>query len=262
MSLSDSLQTDIKNIVKSCLLAKLESYSPETRHMPFHFRLIGQDRVALFSFIHSLNTSFGTKIFEPVAQLIATNTYRFACKQYEVGTQISSQAQAEIQEILNQLSMKEETPNKIVEVERIRSVCRSGEMKSLKPVRADLFFEDSSGSVFLCDVKTAKPNISGFKDLKRTLLDWVAIYLAKYPDADIQSFVGIPYNPYEPKPYQRWTLQSTLDLDRELKVAAEFWNLLGGGDVYEDILNCFQTVGAELDLEINNRFRSLPLGLV
>lgn len=35
--------------------------------MPFHTRLLGKDRMALFSFIHSLNTNFGTSIFEPVA---------------------------------------------------------------------------------------------------------------------------------------------------------------------------------------------------
>jgi hypothetical protein len=32
--------------------------------MPFHARLLGQDRMALFSFIHSLNTNFGTSINE------------------------------------------------------------------------------------------------------------------------------------------------------------------------------------------------------
>ncbi|MDR0411845.1 MAG: TdeIII family type II restriction endonuclease, partial [Treponema sp.] len=27
--------------------------------MPFHYRLLGRDRMALFSFIQSLNTTFG-----------------------------------------------------------------------------------------------------------------------------------------------------------------------------------------------------------
>jgi len=40
--------------------------------MPFHYRLLGRDRMALFSFIHSLNTTFGTSIFEPVAETLAS----------------------------------------------------------------------------------------------------------------------------------------------------------------------------------------------
>ncbi len=32
--------------------------------MPFHTRLLGTDRLALYSFIHSLNTNFGTSVFE------------------------------------------------------------------------------------------------------------------------------------------------------------------------------------------------------
>lgn len=73
--LSAKVQEQVKQIIRDCLLKKLESYSPETRHMPFHSRLIGSDRMALFSFIHSLNTVFGTKIFEPIAHLIANKIF-------------------------------------------------------------------------------------------------------------------------------------------------------------------------------------------
>lgn len=44
------------------------------------------------------------------------------------------------------------------------------------------------------------------------------------------AYLAIPYNPYEPKPYERWTLKGMLDLKNELKVAEEFWDFLGGKD--------------------------------
>ena len=50
----------------------------------------------------------------------------------------------------------------------------------------------------LFDIKTAKPNAGGFKEFKRTLLEWVAATLAINPDANVQSIIAIPYNPYEP----------------------------------------------------------------
>ena len=108
---------------------------------------------------------------------------------------------------------------------------------------------------FLFDIKTAKPNAGGFKEFKRTLLEWVAVVLANKPDAKINTFIAIPYNPYEPEPYTRWTMRGMLDLENELKVADEFWDFLGGKNTYKDLLDCFERVGIELRDEIDAYFK-------
>ena len=69
-----------------------------------------------------------------------------------------------------------------------------------------------------------------------------------------KAVIAIPYNPYEPKPYQRWTLQGLFDLENEIKVAEEFWNFLGGENTYEQLLDVFETTGLELRPEIDTRF--------
>ncbi len=86
------------------------------------------------------------------------------------------------------------------------------------------------------------------------MLEWIAIYLRKSPDAKINSYIAIPYNPYEPKPYERWTLKGMLDLDNELKVAEKFWDFLGGNNAYTSLLDCFERVGIELRPEIDRYF--------
>jgi type II restriction enzyme len=78
--------------------------------------------------------------------------------------------------------------------------------------------------------------------------------LKQNPEANVNTLIAIPYNPYEPKPYRRWTMKGMLDLDHELKVAAEFWNFLGGENSYSDLLDCFERIGLELKDEINRRF--------
>lgn len=221
--------------------------------MPFHYRLLGKDRMALYSFIHSLNTSFGTSIFEPVAETLAKTRFVKAQSQYEVGNEISEYAQNEIQDIINELTTHA-NPDKREEIRRIRTVCQKGRMNTLRTVKVDLLVENHEGSLFLFDLKTAKPNISNFKDFKRTLLEWCAIALAKNPDLDIHSLIAIPYNPYEPEPYERWTLRGMLDLEQELKVADEFWDFLGGDGAYQDLLDCFEKVGIELRSEIDQYF--------
>ncbi len=253
MSLTQEQIYKIEEVIRESLRKKFQNYDPETKNMPFHYRLLGKDRMALFSFIHSLNTTFGTSIFEPVAETLASINFSEAKKQYVLGTNISEKAQLEIQHIINELTTGKD-PDKTTEIERIRNVANIGRMNKLKTVKVDLFLRDRTGHVHLFDIKTAKPNISNFKDFKRTLLEWIAIYLAEDPGANVHSYIAIPYNPYEPKPYERWTLKGMLDLDQELKVADEFWDFLGGTGAYEELLNCFERVGIELRPEIDKYF--------
>ena len=117
-----------------------------------------------------------------------------------------------------------------------------------------MFLEGHNGELYLMDIKTAKPNAGGFKEFKRTLLEWVAAVLAVSPKAKVNTFVAIPYNPYEPKPYSRWTIRGMLDLENELKVAEEFWDFLGGEGSYQQLLDCFERVGIELRPEIDEYF--------
>ena len=199
------------------------------------------------------NTNFVTTIFEPVAVTLAKPRFKSAKSQEVTGTIISERAQYEIQRIMNELTIGK-NPNKAEEIERIRKVCNKGTMNKLKTVKVDLFVQSPDGTVHLFDLKTAKPNISNFKDFKRTLLEWIAIYLAKNPNGKVESYIAIPYNPYEPKPYERWTLKGMLDLDNELKVAEGLWDFLGNDGAYSELLNCFERAGIGLRPEIDAYF--------
>ncbi len=169
--------------------------------MPFHTRLLGTDRLALYSFIHSLNTNFGTSVFEPVAVALAKSNFADAKAQIKAGEYISEEAFRVIQEIMTDLTAAQGTPDKQGEIERIREVCRVGQMIKVKPTKIDVYVEAHDGEIFLFDIKTAKPNAGGFKEFKRTLLEWIAAVLADTPDAQVNSLIAIPYNPYAPEPY-------------------------------------------------------------
>jgi len=222
--------------------------------MPFHTRLLGKDRMALFSFIHSLNTNFGTSIFEPVALALASSRFASAESQQTAGTQISSEAHKVIQSIIDNLATAKSSPNKNDEIIAIRKVCQKGEMQTVKPTKVDVKLIKDDGTIFLIDIKTAKPNAGGFKEFKRTLLEWVAATLAVNPIANVQTIIAIPYNPYEPQQYNRWTMRGMIDLENELKVADEFWDFLGGKGAYSTLLDIFERIGIELRTEIDEYF--------
>jgi type II restriction enzyme len=255
MALTQLQKKSIETILKESLRVKFENYKPEPSSMPFHTRLLGKDRMALFSFIHSLNTNFGTTIFEPIALELAKTNFNIIAKQANAGSKLSDYAQREIQNIIDEISSANTKPNKNDEIERIRKVCQCGKIHKVKLTKVDIFLEKASGEKFLFDIKTAKPNKGGFKEFKRTLLEWVAAILAENPKTKVNTLIAIPYNPYEPEPYDRWTMAGMLDVQNELRVAEEFWDFLSGKDTYNDLLNCFERVGIELRNEIDNYFK-------
>lgn len=104
---------ELDEVLKMCLRNKSANYKPETAFMPFHTRLIRKDRMALYSFIHSLNTSFGTSIFEPVAKTLGTIRYEHADNQQIAGTKISTSAQKVIQEIMDSLTTSKQRQTKL-----------------------------------------------------------------------------------------------------------------------------------------------------
>lgn len=254
MGLSTSQIQSIEGVLKTSLRNKFRNYNPEPASMPFHTRLLGKDRLALFSFIHSLNTNFGTSIFEPVALVLAKKNFEVAKSQVKAGDAIYEGAQFEIQKIMDSLMTAEAMPDKANEIETIRKVCQKGKVRKVKLTKIDIFLQSRTGELFLFDLKSAKPNVGEFKGFKRTLLEWVAAVLGSDPKARINTIVAIPYNPYEPKPYTRWTMRGMLDLDKELKVAQEFWDFVGGNGAYQDLLDCFEKVGIELRPEIDKYF--------
>lgn len=242
-------------MLKSSLQKKFQNYSPETRHMPFHYRLLGKDRMALFSFIQSLNTTFGTSIYEPVAVVLAENRFSIAKTQIKPHNYISSEAHTKIQRIMDELTIAAKEPDKTTEIESLRSVCQSGHLNKVKLTKVDIWLERSDDELFLIDMKTVKPNIGEFKGFKRTLLEWAAAEMAKNPKVRVWTIIGIPYNPYEPKPYDRWTMKGMFDLRQEILVAEELWDFIGGKGTYQDLLDCFEQAGLELRPEIDQYFR-------
>ncbi len=209
--------------------------------------------MALFSFLHSLNTTFGTSIYEPVAKELAKPIFKQAHTQYKLGNIIAQEAQNEIQKIMNDLSIDGEV-NKASETERLRKVAQLGNQNKLKSVKVDLFLLSKDDEVFMFDLKTVKPNIGDFISYKRNMLEWLAIYFYDHPAAKANSLIAIPYNPYEPKPYARWTMKGMLDLVEEVKVAEEFWDFVGGKGAYVDLLDCFEKAGIELRPEMDKYF--------
>lgn len=105
------------------------------------------------------------------------------------------------------------------------------------------------------DITSAKPNVKEFVALKLKLLRWIGLRLSQEKNAKVFTRLAIPYNPYHPEPYERWTLKGLYDLENnEILVGKEFWNFIASHNIYEELLDVFQKVGEELREEIDKKF--------
>jgi hypothetical protein len=236
---------------------KIREYKPETEAMPFHYLLLGKERYQVFSFIQSMNTTLGTSIWEQLAVILGRHDGNTAEKQIDLVGEIDTSTESLIQETYSRLRNRTAAPNKDVETETIRGSVRPGRQLHDADSRVD-FFLRSGGEENYFDITSAKPNKKEFVSLKLKLLRWDGLRLSQDKNAKIQTRLAIPYNPYHPKPYFRWTAEGLYDISKgEVLVGEQFWNFVAGGDVYDELLAIFKKAGEVLSDELSAKFKML-----
>lgn len=254
MTLSTSIKKEIADVLITTVREKLRSYKPETVHMPFHHRLLGKDRYATFSFIQSMNTTFGISIWEQVAVILAKGVGNHAARQHKLLGEIDADTEKVISEIHYKLRKGEAATDKIHEIEQIRKNIKAGEPKTDPDSVVDLFVNIKNEENYF-DITSAKPNMKEFVALKLKLLRWTGLRLSQEKKIKVFTRLAIPYNPYHPEPYERWTLRGLYDLKKgEILVGSEFWNFVAADDIYEELLDVFQEVGKKLRSEVDKKF--------
>ena len=250
MTLTEKQINQIKSLLKEKINNKLENYARETSSMPFLAKIMQDaEKVASYSFIHSLATTLGMSIYEKISEIVASTGYDTVKTSYDVEGEISNEENLVISQILQEIKNGTRKSKKEQENKEILQ-CKSKNGRKIR-VRADLFLKKGNDEYYI-EIKTAKPNIDVFAKSKEKLLQWVALR-----KKNVNTLLAIPYNPYHPEPYSRFTLQGYLDEDKELYVADKFWELLGGKGTYKEILDIFDEVGKELKDKIQKKIKEV-----
>jgi hypothetical protein len=241
---------EIKELLRQKINDKLSNYARETSSMPFLAKIMqDSEKVAAYSFIHSIATTLGMSVYEQIAKIIASPNYDIVETGYDVEGIIANEENIVISQIMQEIKNKTRTTNKENEIQEIVN-CKPNKGRTIK-IRADLFLKKGDEEYYI-EIKTAKPNIDVFSKSKQKLLEWVA--LRKKP---IKTILAIPYNPYHPEPYSRFTIQGVLDEEKELYVAEKFWDLLGGKGTYQELLMIFDEIGKEFKDQIQSKIRDV-----
>ena len=77
---------------------------------------------------------------------MARGRFANAKSQVQPPNEISSVAQQFIQDIIDELTSATREPNREIELDEIKRVCRNAPIKRIKPNRVDIWLEDSDGN--------------------------------------------------------------------------------------------------------------------
>ncbi|MEO8233695.1 MAG: TdeIII family type II restriction endonuclease [Ignavibacteriota bacterium] len=252
MALSKDQKEKIKFLLINKLKYKLKRYGRESSVMPFLARLIqDNEKIAAYSFIHSIATTLGMSIYEEVSVLIGQPSCEVIFRNYGVGGVISKKQRTAINKIINELRNQERTADSKKEIgEVLKADASSGKYQKSGNI-ADLFLV-RNGIEHFFEIKTVKPNIDVFEKSKTKLLEWVA-----RKGKPIQVFLCFPYNPYHPEPYTRFTEVGMMEHKKDFLIGEEYWEFLGGKDTFSELLSIFDEVGKEFKDRINKKFKEI-----
>ncbi|OQA92819.1 MAG: MjaII restriction endonuclease [Elusimicrobia bacterium ADurb.Bin231] len=252
MALSQVQRDKIKIVLTKKMENKLRKYGRETTCMPFLARLIqDNEKIAAYSFIHSLATSLGMSIYEDVSVIIASGNSQEAFRNYGVGGIISMQQKGVISKIINELREGKRKANIAQEIKEVLGASSEGGKFQKSGNIAD-FYMKKNNKEFFFEIKTVKPNIDIFEKSKTKLLEWIA-----RKRSSVKVFLAFPYNPYHPQPYSRFTEVGMMDHPNDFLIGEEYWNFIGGENTFSQLLEVFDAVGKEFKQCLSQKFKKI-----
>ena len=252
MALSNIQKQNITSLLSQKIESKLSSYGRETTSMPFLARLIqDNEKIAAYSFIHSLATTLGMSVYEDVSVIIASEHSEETFRNYGVGGVISSDQKEVISSIVLSLRNGDRDANITQEKEAVLQASPDNGQFQKSGNIAD-FYMKKRGEEYYFEIKTVKPNIDVFEKSKTKLLEWVA--RKRMP---VHVYLAFPYNPYHPKPYRRFTEVGMMDAPHDFLVGDEYWNFIGGENTFSELLDIFNSVGRKYKNQLNKKFAAI-----
>jgi len=252
MELSNKVKQNIKELLSNKIEKKLKSYGRETTSMPFLTRLIqDNEKIAAYSFIHSMATTLGMSIYEEISVILASENSEECFRNYGVGGAISKSQKSVIANIVAKLRNGERVAKISKEKKEVlKASYEKGEFQKSGNI-AD-FYMKRKGQEYYFEIKTVKPNIDVFEKSKTKLLEWIA--RRRKP---INVFLAFPYNPYHPEPYSRFTESGMMDSPNDFLIGDEYWDFIGGKGTFQGLLKTFDEVGKTFKKRLDKKFKDI-----
>jgi hypothetical protein len=211
---------------------------------PFHEAIISPEVLRISAFERSFSTKLGST-FEECAALIAAQQHKNVKRNYAVAKQVSLSALQEIEKMIGRASQG----HGVNFLEMVGNLLKDsdswGREEQGRLIIADLYFEHASGGEYFFEIKSPKPNKGQCLEVTERLLRIHAANKKGRPA--ICAYFAMPYNPYgrNKEDYKHGFSIKYLDMQNQVLLGSEFWELIGGSGTYDELLDIYAEVGRE-----------------
>ena len=225
-------------------------FNNEQTYRPFHTALLSEDVIFWSSFERSFSTSFGQRVIEEIAKLVAlSNGATVAERQKITVIDIDEAYEVAIRNHIQGLRDNTEViRDRDSTLSKIQKVKTTSNKKTLRVI-SDMWWQKDGIDHFI-SLKTVKPNIDQTAVAKE---DCLHLSIAK---PDCKAFFGLPYNPYgeDKTSYAFNPPMGIFDFhhDSVVLIGKEMWDTIGGEGCYEELLEIAEKVGKETKVRIEN----------
>lgn len=259
MALTNKLQTKIHDFLKEKLLKKIDEYSlsDDDSSKPFQYALFTKKGYLAKGFIHGCETALGNW-HESIAKIIAAENFEIAEKLQganKLKGQVANEAQKTFENILSDLDSATREPDHKKEATEIFNASQNSNKIINRIQTVDLFLKRKTGEEIYFEIKGPKPNKNEMRAAKRDLLEILA--MKAHEGKKVKIYLGMYYNPYFPKDYQRWTCLKFFNKGQDFLIGKDFWDFLGGAGAYENLIKIYEDVGEEIRPVLDKKFKDL-----
>lgn len=223
---------------------------------PFGSRLVPQEVWRGSKFERSFSTSFGTGVYEQIAQEIAIDQGAFAENQHTETITLNTWQDEAINNLLTS-QRGAETPKKPNWEQELRDIRALANPRRIDlEIRFDLYVRRTGGQEEYYSLKTVKPNLDQTEIAKR---DMLRVSVAK---PECRAYLALPYNPFGDGRQYRWTMPKKLfDMNDSsvVLIGGQFWNTVGNEDTLAELLDIFGEAGVENYARITSDYFELEL---
>ena len=213
---------------------------------PFHRILFTEEAILGARVERSVVTSMGTRLYPSVARTIAEGRFSQVYTEHTIEGQVNDAACNMIDQIVTELR----TPRRLRENERepnhedeLSDILNSpGGGRTTRSVTADFYIGDFHNGPLFIELKTPLPNLDIAAESKRKILYYLLI-MDRQGVRGAQAFLGLTYNPFiRREDYGHSYTRQIMDMDNQVLMGNELWDMIGGPGTYEELLEIIEDV--------------------
>lgn len=241
------IEKELRNCVDGTISRILRN---EQTYRPFHAALLSEDVIFWSGFERSFSTSFGQRVIEEIAKIVALSNGAAAAERQkitfiDIDEAYENAIRNHIQGLRNNTETARDWSSTLLKIKNIKP---NGRIKSLRII-SDLWWKKDNVDNYI-SLKTVKPNID-----QTTIAKEDCLYLT-IANPNCKTYFGLPYNPFgeDKTAYSFNPPMGIFDFhnDSVVLIGKEMWDTIGGKDCYEELLEIAKEVGKETKQKIEN----------